>query len=142
MKKNQDRYKRTFDKRLRKQNENIVTGDSVFVRREIRDDNLTRHKFAPLADGPFKVVKSDNRVVTIERPDGTVERMSRDRVTVAPPIQDPDTVTDTLRPMTYEELIPTEFPVSEDQNLKLVPNPKGDEERKEPALRPGALHGD
>ena len=133
MKKNQDRYKRKFDKRLRKQNENIVTGDSVFVRREIRDDNLTRHKFAPLADGPFKVVKSDNRVVTIERPDGTVERMSRDRVTIAPPVQEPDEIADKLRPMTDEELIPKEYPVSEDQNLRLVPKPKGNEERQESA---------
>ena len=59
-KKAQDRYRRTFNKRLRNQTEEIRTGDLVFLRIEKRDDNQTRHKLAALAEGPFEVINVDS----------------------------------------------------------------------------------
>ena len=117
----QERYKRTFDNRLCRQKEQVRAGDSIFLRIEKRDDSQTGHKLAPLAEGPLKVIEANNRVVTIERTDGTIERVSRDRVTLAPPAQTEDSTIETVRPMTDAELIPTEITVNEEMNLKTAP---------------------
>ena len=47
----QERYKRNFDRRLRRNNEHIKSGDHVFLRRESRDDSETGHKSSPIATG-------------------------------------------------------------------------------------------
>ena len=45
----QERYKREYDKRLRRQRETIKKGDSVFMRVQRRDERQTRHKLAAVA---------------------------------------------------------------------------------------------
>ena len=117
----QEGYKRTFDNRLRRQKEQVTEGDSVFLRIEKRDDSQTHHKSAPLAEGPLKVIEANSRVVTIERTDGTIERVSRDRLILAPPAHTEDSTIETVRPMKDTELIPTEITVNEETNLKTAP---------------------
>ena len=75
----QARYKRDYDKRLHRQRETIKKGDSVFLRVKRRDESQTRHKLAAVAEGPFPVESVKGNTVVIVRPDGTVERVSRDR---------------------------------------------------------------
>ena len=87
----QVRYKRNYDRLLRRQREEIREGDSVFLRVERRNEADTRHKLAAVADGPFQVQGVSNNTVVIARPDNTVERVSRDQVTLAPeqlPVRD------------------------------------------------------
>ena len=114
----QVRYKRNYDQHLRKQTEVIKTDDYVFLRVERRDETMTRHKLAPLAEGPFKVVDVTGKTVVIERPDFSVERVSRDRVVLAPRPRTLPEIQNVIRPMTDEELIPEEYPVSEPVNLR------------------------
>ena len=47
LRKAQERYKKAFDKRLRRTTEDIMTGDNVYLRVERKDDTETRHKLAP-----------------------------------------------------------------------------------------------
>ena len=63
-----------------------MLGDDVYLRVERKDDTETRHKLAPIAEGPFPVKKVDqeNKTVFLERPDKTVENVSRSRVVLAP----------------------------------------------------------
>ena len=48
----QERYKRKYDKSLRKNDETIKLGDYVFLRTEKKDDKDSRHKLAPIGKGP------------------------------------------------------------------------------------------
>ena len=61
----QARYKRDYDKRLRRQREIIKKGDSVFLRKERRDESQTRHKLAAVAVGPFPVESVKGNTVVI-----------------------------------------------------------------------------
>ena len=84
----QARYKRDFDRRLRRNAEELVPGMYVFVRREYypRSDGSTpkRHKLSPVADGAFKVLSVDESTIVIDDGEGNEERLSRDRVVRAP----------------------------------------------------------
>ena len=87
LRKSQARYKRNFDRRTRPLEKDLSPGQFVFVEREgPREDASSgirrRHKLLPAADGPFKVVKSDEHTVTIAR-DGLIDRVSWDRVSRA-----------------------------------------------------------
>ncbi len=121
LKKTQERYKRNYDARLRKQRETIKANDTVYLRKERRDESEHRHKLATLAEGPFKVKSATRQTVVIERTDGTLERVSRDRVTIAPDIRDGATIQETIRPMTDDEIVPKEFPTGESENLRDIP---------------------
>ena len=111
VKRTQERYKKNYDQRLRRQSEVIKEDDYVYLRIERRDDKLTRHKLAPVAEGPYQVIQSTGNTVVIERPDSSVERVSRDRVVLAPQPRTQAEIQDVIRPMTDEELIPTRYPV-------------------------------
>ena len=100
LRKAQERYKRNYDTRLRKQKELIKEGDHVYLRRERRDESEHSHKLATAAEGPFPVKSSTRQTVVIERPDGTVERISRDRVTLAPDQRTAEEIQETIRPST------------------------------------------
>ena len=126
----QARYKRNYDKRLRRQSENILKGDNVYLRVERRDESQTRHNLASVAEGPFKVESVKGNTVVILRPDNSVERVSRDRVTIAPARLTAAEVQDRVRPMTDTELTPKSYPTPEDVNLKDVIRPLSDEKKQ------------
>ena len=69
----QERYKRNYDKRLRRSSEKKSEKDS-------------RHKLAPLALGPYLVKQVDEKAKTavIVYDDDTVENVSRSRIVRAP----------------------------------------------------------
>ena len=79
----QERYRRNFDARLRRSRETIEFGNEVFVKRDHIQRTQTRHKLAPVADGPFRVLDVNKDTVVVDI-DGEVERISRDRVSLVP----------------------------------------------------------
>lgn len=82
----QERYKRTYDKRLRRDNQVIKEDDYVCLRVERKDDKKMCHKLAPVAAGPYLVKNTspEDKTVTIEYLDGTAQKVSRSRVLLAP----------------------------------------------------------
>ena len=89
MLKTQERYRRNYDDRLRKQRSAIVAGSLVFLRKDHRDPGVRSHKLAPVVTGPHKVVEHDDHTVVIEL-GNQHERVSRDRVVTCPrPSQTP-----------------------------------------------------
>ena len=118
LRKAQERYKRNYDARLRRQLETINKNDYVYLRVERRDENEHRHKLAAVAEGPFKVLETKGKTVVIERKDNTVERVSRDRVVHAPKPKTVKQLQEVVRPMTDLELTPDAYPVDEESNLR------------------------
>lgn len=57
VKKSQERYKRNFDKRLRKEGETIRPGYHVFFRVERKEEKEKRHKLFPVSKGPFPLLR-------------------------------------------------------------------------------------
>ena len=90
------------------------------MRVERRDESHTRHKLAAVAEGPFPVKSVKGHTVVIVRPDGTVERVSRDRVVHAPEPLTTAQSQEVTRPLTDEELTANDFPVAEEVNLRDV----------------------
>ena len=109
----QARYKRNYDARLRRQTEKIVPDDWVFLRVERRDEREHRHKLAAVADGPYKVNSTHGGTVVIQRPDNSVERVSRSRVVLAPQPRTVNEIQNAIRPLTDEEVIPDTFPMED-----------------------------
>ena len=95
----QARYKRDYDRRLRRQDETIQAGDHVYLRVERKNAKDHRHKLAPVAEGPYRVSKSEGNTVVIELDDRSVERVSRSRVVLAPKPQTSQEAQDLLRPV-------------------------------------------
>ena len=121
--KTQERYKRNYDTRLRKQSETIKMDDYVYLRVERRDENEHRHKLAAVAQGPYKVIETKGKTVVIEREDNTVERVSRDRVVLAPKPRTVQEIQQAVRPMTDEQLTQNAYPVSQKTNLQDINEP-------------------
>jgi len=115
--KSQERYKRNYDSRLRKQVEVVKQGDYVFLRVERKNPKDHRHKLAPIAEGPFLVTKTDKNTVVIERSDRSVEKVSRSRVVLAPKPKTKEEVKEILRP---EQLPVDGQPTTEAINLEEV----------------------
>ncbi|MEM6472591.1 MAG: chromo domain-containing protein [Planctomycetota bacterium] len=94
--KTQARYKKDFDKRVRKVTHKPKVGGFVFLDPE--DGSGKRKKLQHDVEGPFKVLRVDVRTVVIQRGD-VVERVSADRVAPAPapksdaPIEYPEAAT-------------------------------------------------
>ena len=59
----QARYKRNFYARLPLPVQQISEGSFVFVRRDHTPRTESRHKLAPVADGPFEVVGADEHML-------------------------------------------------------------------------------
>lgn len=72
-----------YDRRLRRQSEEVKASDQVFRRVERRDELQTRHKLAAVDEGPFLVDSVRGNTVVIVQPDDKVGRVSRDRVALA-----------------------------------------------------------
>ena len=83
LEKRQARYKRNFDAWLRLPVQQISKASFVFLRRDHTLRTESRHKLAPVANGPFEVVGADEHTVAVKI-DENVERVSRDRVQLAP----------------------------------------------------------
>lgn len=52
-------YLRNFRKGLRKNSDEIIPGDQVYLQLDRKRDKKTRHKLAPIVDGPLTVTKVD-----------------------------------------------------------------------------------
>ena len=133
LRKSQERYKRNFDKRLRKNTDTIAPGDNIFLRVERKDDKDTRHKLAPIADGPFPVLRVDNtaKTVVIKRPDNSVENVSRSRVALAPKSEEYTNIGEKKTPTHLDETL-SNYPAPEETNLRHIeniPSTPGNEER-------------
>ena len=61
----QARYKRDFDKRVRRVNRRLVPGDYVFL--DPTDGTQKAGKLQPTAVGPYRVISNDKRTVDINR---------------------------------------------------------------------------
>ena len=96
----QARYKKSYDARLRIQRENINVGDHVYLRVERRNPDEHRQKLAPIAEGPYKVNKTDEHTIVIERPKRTVDKVSRSRVVLAPTPKTDEEMQEILKPST------------------------------------------
>ena len=83
LRKEQARYKRNFDSRLRKPKYDIPVGSYVFLRKEQGTASEPKHKLAQVATGAYSVKKSGQDTVVIAIGDQE-ERVSRDRVELAP----------------------------------------------------------
>ena len=81
--KGQKKYQRNFNARTRIPRNTLGVGSFVFVRKEFFDKENKKHKLAPIADGPYRVVSltPDTVVLRIGEED---ERVSRDRIVEAP----------------------------------------------------------
>ena len=123
LQKAQERYKKNFDKRIRKTTETIKPGDQIFLRIERKDEKETRHKLAPIAEGPFPVIRVDtsSKTVVIKRPDESVENVSRSRVALAPKAEEYGDKTRTQLATPLCDTI-TNYPVPEETNLQHVSN--------------------
>ena len=82
--KEQARYKKNFDSRLRLPKQEIRPGMYVFVRREKRTEEAPSHKLAPVAEGPYRVTDLGDGTVVIRTTNLAEERVSLDRVVQAP----------------------------------------------------------
>lgn len=81
----QQRYKDNFDRRLRQRRKEFTTGGYAFLRVEKSSERPgRRHKLAPVAAGPFPVIRIGEQTIIIERPSGIREEVSIDRAEPAP----------------------------------------------------------
>ena len=83
LRKEQARYKRDFDARLRKPKYDIPVGSYVFLRKEQGTATEPKHKLAKVATGLYAVRQSDRNTVVIAIRDQE-ERVSRDRIELVP----------------------------------------------------------
>ena len=78
----QARYKRDFDKRVRRVKSRIRAGDFIFL--DSTDGATKPGKLQSPAEGPYKVLRQDKRTLTIDR-NGVTECVSADRCVFSPP---------------------------------------------------------
>ena len=84
LRKAQEKYKKDFDKRLRRDRQPLQPGGFAFVRKEYHDKEHVKHKLSDIVDGPFEVIACDSKTALLKTGD-TQERFSRDRIEPAPP---------------------------------------------------------
>ena len=84
----QERYKRDFDRNVRRANRHIKPGQYVYL--DPQDGQKTAGKLGHIAVGPYRVLLNDGRTFVIQRGD-VVERVNSDRVTYSPPPPDAPT---------------------------------------------------
>ena len=85
LRRTQARYKRDFDRRVRRINTRLAPGNYVYLNPS--DGAKTSNKLALPAVGPHGVLANDKRTITIDR-DGVTERVSAYRCVYAPPPTD------------------------------------------------------
>ena len=77
----QARYKRDFDRGMRATTRRIETGDHIFL--DTHDGAAKRPKLTHNISRPYRVLGHDSNTTVVQRGE-VVERVSRDRVTLAP----------------------------------------------------------
>ncbi|CDF40838.1 unnamed protein product [Chondrus crispus] len=109
LRRTQARYKRDFDKRIRRINSRLRPGEYVYL--NPTDGAKTSNKLASPAVGPYRVLANDRRIITIDR-DGVTERVSADRCVYAPPpIDAPRASTTTPRDLADKVTAGTQYAV-------------------------------
>ena len=78
----QARYKRDFEKCIRRINSRLRPGEYIYI--NPTDGGKTSNKLTSPALGPYLVLANDRRTITIDR-DGVTEPVSADRCVYAPP---------------------------------------------------------
>ena len=81
LRRTQARYKRDFDERIRRINSRLRLGEYVYL--NPTEGGKTSNELACPAVGPYRVLASDRRTITIDH-DGVTERVSADRCVYAP----------------------------------------------------------
>lgn len=81
----QQRCEHNFDARVRRQRSDIKKSVYKFLRKKYFSRKSPRPKLAPVADGPYEMIDTDKKTVTIKI-GKQHERFSRDRVVWAPPL--------------------------------------------------------
>lgn len=124
--KEQARYKKHYDASLRNQSEEIHFDDYMYLQIKRKNPNECRYKLAPIAEGPQKVTKVDNRTFFIEKTDQSVGKVSCSRVVLALKPQSEKEVETILKPTTsnYKD---TEYSIGEDANMKDIADDTGKE---------------
>ena len=85
LEKRQARYKNNLDNRIGTPKEDIAVECHVFIRKDyFNPKKERRHKLSPVVTGPYLVRHVDKHTVVLEIEDKTRERVSRDRVVLAP----------------------------------------------------------
>ena len=79
------RYKRDFDKRVRRINARLKPGDHAYL--NLTDGARISNKLASPAVGPYRILANDKRTITIDR-EGVTERVSADCCVYVPPPTD------------------------------------------------------
>lgn len=82
LKSTQERYKRKLDKRIRKNDEEFKPEDQVYLRMEKKNNKDSKHKLASVVNDHYPMKKVDKKAKTlvIERPDRSMENISRNRI--------------------------------------------------------------
>lgn len=80
----QGKYKQNFDERLRLPRETVKAKAYVFVRRDYVTSGEADQKLMRKANGPFRVKVVDENTCTVEYDTGECEKISLDRVVLAP----------------------------------------------------------
>lgn len=106
--KDQARYKKNYNARLRKKSEVIHEEYYVYLRVERKNRNDHRHKLAPVSKEPDKVAKFDDSTVIIKKTYWSIENISRSPVFIAPKPQTEREVGKLLKPMKLNKGIETE----------------------------------
>ena len=117
----QERFKRNYDKRLRRNAEIISQGDFVFLRSEKKSEKESRQKLAPIALGPYLAKQVDDKAKTavIVYDDNTVENLPRSRIVLAPKQLSSAELQSIVQPTIFNRTI-ANYPATEDENRKHV----------------------
>ena len=84
LRKAQHRYKANYYKRARIPKDDYEPGQHVYVRKDYANPREeSRHKLVPLATGPYRIISVNEDTVVVQM-DDLHERVSRDRVVLAP----------------------------------------------------------
>ena len=84
LRKAQKRYQRNFNRRQRLPVRDPKPNGYVFLRKDYHEPKVgTKHKLAPVATGPYKVISVSDKTLVIKIGERH-ERVSRDRVEIAP----------------------------------------------------------
>lgn len=121
----QARYKKNDDFRLLKQCEVIHLDDYVYLRVERKDPNEHRHKLPPIAKGPWKVIKVDDKTVVIEKTDRL--KVSHLRILLAPEPKSKKEMESIFKPTKVKHK-DTSYPTKKEVNMNDVANKAKEED--------------
>lgn len=101
----QEKQKKKYDARLRKQSDAIHEYDYAYLMVKRKIPKYHRRNFAPVAEGPFKVTNVNDNTIFIEKTDQTVENVSRSRLVLEIKLEMEKEVQKLLQPMMFYNYI-------------------------------------